>query len=277
MQAVADLRKEYSASGLEEREVPSEPLTLFRRWLDEAVAAQVIEPNAMCLSTVSSDGKPSGRYVLLKGLDERGFVWYTNYQSRKGQELAAAAFQADGVDGGSSSFFPTLIISFLSCSGSPTKFFYLISPPFLPPTAPAGGPPACLTFWWGDLERSVRIEGTVERVAEAESKAYFESRPRGSRIGAWASNQSRPIASRTALEAQYEDVCAQFGGEKEEGNEGQVKPVPKPEHWGGFRLVPIRVEFWKGRQSRLHDRLAYTLQQEKAGGKKKWGLERLQP
>ncbi|GAB5032203.1 pyridoxamine 5-phosphate oxidase [Nannochloropsis oceanica] len=242
MQAVADLRKEYSASGLEEHEVPSEPMTLFRRWLDEAVAAKVVEPNAMCLSTVSADGKPSGRYVLLKGLDDRGFVWYTNYQSRKGQELAAAAFHVDGVD------------------------------------APAAGPPACLTFWWGDLERSVRIEGTVERVAEAESQAYFNSRPRGSRIGAWASNQSRPIGSRAALEAQYEDVCARFGGEKEEDNEGQVQPVPKPEHWGGFRLVPERVEFWKGRQSRLHDRLAYALLQEegKAGGRK-WALERLQP
>lgn len=109
MQAVADLRKEYSASGLEEDEVPSEPLTLFRRWLDEAVAAQVIEPNAMCLSTVSLDGKPSGRYVLLKGLDERGFVWYTNYQSRKGQELAAAAFHADGADG----TFPLSLCFFL--------------------------------------------------------------------------------------------------------------------------------------------------------------------
>ena len=160
-----------------------------------------------------------------------------------------------------------------------TFFIFLMYIPSssFPPTAPAAGPPACLTFWWGDLERSVRIEGTVERVAEAESKAYFESRPRGSRIGAWASNQSHPIASRTALEAQYEDVCARFGGEKEEGNEEQVKPVPKPEHWGGFRLVPERVEFWKGRQSRLHDRLAYTSQQEEKAGGKKWGLERLQP
>jgi len=111
MQAVADLRKEYSSSGLEEDEVPSEPLTLFRRWLDEAVAAQVIEPNAMCLSTVSLDGKPSGRYVLLKGLDERGFVWYTNYQSRKGQELAAAAFHADGADG--TFYFSDVVLLFL--------------------------------------------------------------------------------------------------------------------------------------------------------------------
>jgi len=245
MSSVADLRKEYSASGLVEENMPSEPLSVFRQWLDEAVAAQVLEPNAMCLSTVSSDGKPSGRFVLLKGLDDRGFTWFTNYQSRKGHDLAGAPM-APAVT--SSAAIPP------SSSGS--------SPP----------PFAALTFWWGDLERSVRVEGWVERLSEEASQAYFDSRPRGSRIGAWASEQSRPIGSRSDLESQYASVSARFGGE--EGNDS-AHPIPKPAQWGGFRLVPERVEFWKGRQSRLHDRLIYTLEEDKAG--RIWKLTRLQP
>ncbi len=226
MKSVADLRKEYSAVGLEEATVPPEPFALFRQWLDEAVQAKVVEPNAMCLSTVCpTTGRPSARYVLLKGLDPRGFVWYTNYESRKGQEL---------------------------------------------PTTSNKEAFACLTFWWGDLERSVRVEGRVERVSEAESQEYFDSRPRGSRLGAWASNQSRPIASREALQAQFEDVAARFGGVEGTGE------IAKPPHWGGYVLRPDRMEFWKGRQSRLHDRLAYTLQGKEGEGRV-WGLERLQP
>lgn len=163
--SVSHLRKEYSHQGLLESDFsPAQgPLALFQRWLQEAIEAKTVEPNAMCLSTCDSDGRPSARYVLLKGLDERGFTWYTNYESRKGQELAS-------------------------------------------------NPHAALTFWWGELERSVRVEGQVERVSEEESDKYFHSRPRGSQIGAWSSNQSRVIAGRDALEAQEKAIVEQFEG-----------------------------------------------------------------
>ncbi|RYH15224.1 pyridoxamine 5'-phosphate oxidase [archaeon] len=213
---LADLRKEYSSRGLVEENVviSNGPFELFEAWLNDAVAARVIEPNAMCLSTCV-DNKPSARFVLLKGFDERGFVWYTNYESRKGQEL---------VD----------------------------------------NPHAALTFWWGELERSVRIEGKVERVSSAESDEYFNSRPRGSQIGAWTSNQSRAIENRAILEEQERIVAERFGKEG---------PVPRPPHWGGFRLIPHRIEFWKGRASRLHDRLVF----ERSCLSSAWALERLQP
>ena len=223
---VSDMRKEYSEQPLLEADVPADPYTLFAAWFDEACAAGAgIEPNAMCLSTVSPDThRPSARYVLLKGHDDRGFVWYTNYGSRKSNDLAATPF-------------------------------------------------AALTFWWGDLERSVRLEGAVEKVSEEESAAYFYSRPRTSQIGAWSSNQSTEISGRAALEAQEAEVEKRFA---------DADVIPKPPHWGGFRLVPDRVEFWKGRASRLHDRLAYTKVADDPSGaalmsKSTWSIARLQP
>ena len=194
--SISDLRKEYSRQGLDESLLPKNPHTLFTTWFQEACDAKVIEPNAMCLSTCK-DNKPSARIVLLKAFDEKGFVWFTNYESRKGMELES-------------------------------------------------NPYAALTFWWGDLERSVRVEGVVEKVSTEESVEYFHSRPRNSQIGAWTSNQSKPIASREALQAQELAIQTRFEG-----------VVPKPEHWGGYRLVPNRVEFWKGREGRLHDRILF--------------------
>mmetsp|Transcript_34255 Transcript_34255/g.45283 ORF Transcript_34255/g.45283 Transcript_34255/m.45283 type:complete len:278 (+) Transcript_34255:49-882(+) len=217
--SVADFRKEYGSTGLDESKMPKSPFDQFQQWFDEAVQSEVLEPNAMCLSTADpATMRPSARYVLMKGFDSRGFVWYTNYDSRKGQEL--------------------------------------ISNPW-----------ASLTFWWGDLERSVRVEGRVEKVSEEESDQYFGSRPAGSQLGALASDQSRPIPNRESLEQKLTNLEASY-------NENQQKSIPRPSHWGGFRLIPDRMEFWKGRSSRLHDRIVYTLDQDNNNS---WIIERLQP
>jgi pyridoxamine 5'-phosphate oxidase len=209
---LADLRKSYERDELGEDASRADPLQQFDQWLSEAIAAEVPEPNAMTLATVASNLRPSTRVVLIKGYDERGIVWFTNYDSRKGQELA-------------------------------------------------GNPYAALQFHWVELERVVRIEGLVEKVSAEESDAYFNSRPLDSRIGAWASPQSQVIAGRSVLLANAARYGAQF----------LLKP-PRPPHWGGFRLVPDRWEFWQGRKSRLHDRLRYTLD---GGGR--WVRERLAP
>jgi len=197
MTDLAALRKSYELAELDEGASAAEPLQQFERWLAEAIAAQLPEPNAMTLATVGADGKPSTRIVLIKGCDPRGIVWYTNYHSRKGRELALHPF-------------------------------------------------AALQFHWVELERVVRIEGAVEKVSDAESDAYFASRPLDSRIGAWASPQSEVIASRATLLANAARHGAQF----------LLKP-PRPPHWGGYRLLAETWEFWQGRKSRLHDRLRY--------------------
>ncbi len=208
---LSDQRKSYERDALDETEAASDPLHQFQSWMDEAFAAKVPEPNAMTLATVGADGRPSTRIVLIKGFDSRGIVWFTNYESRKGRELAAH-------------------------------------------------PVAALQFHWVELERVVRIEGAVERVDDAESDAYFASRPLDSRIGAWASPQSEVIASRGVLVANAAKVSAKF-----------LLNPPRPPHWGGFRLKPDTWEFWQGRKSRLHDRLRYSLD----GGS--WRRERLAP
>src|SRR3954452_20173854 len=199
---IAALRKSYERAELSEDASHADPLRQFDRWLTEAITAEVPEPNAMTLATVASDMRPSTRIVLVKGYDERGIVWYTNYDSRKGRELA-------------------------------------------------GNPFAALQFHWVELERVVRIEGTVEKVSATESDAYFASRPLDSRIGAWASPQSEVIASRAALVANVAKYGAQFLPAM------LTSGPPRPPHWGGYRLVPDRWEFWQGRKSRLHDRLRY--------------------
>lgn len=210
--AIADLRKSYERAELSEDASEAQPLRQFEKWLNEAITGEVPEPNAMTLATVGHDLRPSTRIVLIKGYDERGIVWYTNYESRKGHELA-------------------------------------------------GNPFAALQFHWVELERVVRIEGRVEKVSDEESDAYFNSRPLDSRIGAWASPQSQVISGRSVLVANAARYGAQF----------MLKP-PRPPHWGGFRLVPERWEFWQGRKSRLHDRLRYRL--EDNGN---WVRERLAP
>lgn len=208
---IADLRKSYERAELDESASLDEPLAQFDRWMHEAIAAEVPEPNAMTLATVGADGRPSTRVVLIKGYDARGIVWYTNYESRKGRELSVH-------------------------------------------------PVAALQFHWVELERVVRIEGTVTRVSDEESDAYFASRPLDSRIGAWASPQSQVITTRTVLLANAARYAAQFA----------LSP-PRPPHWGGFRLQPDAWEFWQGRKSRLHDRLRYR----QADGR--WCRERLAP
>jgi len=209
---IADLRKSYERAELSESDSHAQPIDQFDRWMKEAIHSEVPEPNAMTLATVASNLRPSTRVVLIKDYDASGIVWYTNYQGRKGQELA-------------------------------------------------GNPYAALQFHWVELERVVRIEGVVEKVSEAESDAYFHSRPLDSRIGAWASPQSQVISGRGVLVANAARYGAQF----------MLQP-PRPPHWGGYRLKPDTWEFWQGRKSRLHDRLRYSLQTEGA-----WLRERLAP
>ncbi len=210
--SIADLRKSYELAELVESAALADPLKQFELWLNEAIAANVPEPNAMTLATVGADLRPSTRIVLIKGLDARGPMWFTNYQSRKGIELAGNAF-------------------------------------------------AALQFHWVEMERTVRIEGVVEKISPEESDAYYASRPVGSRIGAWASPQSDVVASREVLEANEAAFAARFGDQP-----------PRPPHWGGYRLRPDNWQFWQGRPSRMHDRLRYVLQADWA-----WLRERLAP
>ncbi len=214
--ALADLRKSYERAELDESASHEDPLAQFGDWLRQALDAKIPEPNAMTLATVGADGRPSTRVVLIKGLDARGLAWYSNFDSRKGRELAAEPF-------------------------------------------------AALQFHWVELERVVRIEGRVETFADTEADAYFASRPLASRIGAWASPQSEVIASRDVLAERWADFAERFG-----------ETPPRPPHWGGFRLVPDRWEFWQGRRSRLHDRLRYR-QVAQGAGAPTWVRERLAP
>jgi len=210
----ADLRREYARARLDEADVSHDPFVEFARWFAEAQDAQVPDANAMTLATATAHGEPSARIVLLKAFDERGFVFFTDYRSRKGAELEA-------------------------------------------------NPRAALVFYWAELDRQVRITGGVALTTREESERYFRSRPLGSRLGAWASHQSRVIPGRAALEADLREVEARF----EDGD------VPLPAHWGGYRVVPDAIEFWQGRESRLHDRIRYV----REGGGRGWRVERLSP
>ena len=209
---IADLRKDYTLEGLSETEIDPNPFIQFKKWFEQALAAQLPEPNAMTIATTTPDGKPSARMVLLKDFDERGFVFFTNYNSRKGQELAQ-------------------------------------------------NPQAAIVFWWAELERQVRILGSVEKVSESESNDYFESRPAKSRLGAWASNQSEIITNREVLEQRMQELQSKYENQE----------IPRPQHWGGLRVIPTEIEFWQGRSSRLHDRLLYTLDDGS------WKIQRLSP
>ncbi len=211
---MTDARKEYEQGALTEADVERDPIRQFTRWYDAAVAAGVPEPEAMTLSTATAEGRPSARIVLLRGYDERGFCFFSNYTSHKGRELAA-------------------------------------------------NPYAALTFHWTALERQVRIEGRVDQTTAAESDAYFQSRPSQSRIGAWSSPQSAVIADREVLEQLVKNYQQQYPDES---------AIPRPEHWGGYRLIPNLIEFWQGRPSRLHDRLQFS-----RAGEAAWKLERLAP
>lgn len=211
--SLASLRVEYRRGRLLEAEADADPMVTFAAWFAEAQEAGVYEPNAMTLATADAAGRPSARVVLLKGVDARGFTFFTNYASRKGQELAA-------------------------------------------------NPWAALCFWWGPLERQVRVEGPVEPISAAESDDYYRSRPRGARLGAWASAQSQVISGRQVLEQRLAQLEAEYAGQE----------PPRPPYWGGYRLLPSAIEFWQGGLNRLHDRLHYTRRADAA-----WRLERLSP
>ncbi len=208
---IAAIRKEYTLEKLEINSIKTNPIEQFQDWFSEALSSQMLEPTAMHLATVGKDNKPSGRIVLLKGIDS-GFLFFTNYESRKGKELTINSF-------------------------------------------------AAITFYWADLERQVRIEGKIEKVSAEDSEQYFRSRPKASQIGAIVSPQSQVIADREGLAEKMQDLTAQYANEL----------PPRPAHWGGYRLVPEVIEFWQGRQSRLHDRIRYTKTTDN------WQIERLAP
>ncbi|KAF1018173.1 MAG: pyridoxamine 5'-phosphate oxidase [Burkholderia sp.] len=212
MTSLSNLRINYSRAALDEADIASDPMRQFDTWFKEARDAQLPEPNTMTLATVDPEGRPSARIVLIKGVDRRGFVFFTNYESRKGREIAH-------------------------------------------------NPHAALLFYWIELERQVRIEGRIEKTSAVESDSYFASRPVGSRIGAWASEQSTVIADREVLEARERDCAVRYG-----------ENPPRPPHWGGYRLLPEVIEFWQGRPSRLHDRLLYQRNAADA-----WTIKRLSP
>lgn len=210
---IVSLRKEYSSAFLNEEDVNHNPFKQFELWMHQAVEAEILEPNAMTVSSVSSEGKPSSRIVLLRGFDENGFVFYTNYNSHKGHDMAQNKY-------------------------------------------------ACLNFFWPELERQIRIEGSIAKIDQQISTNYFHSRPRESQIGAWASIQSAVIANRKVVEDAFAHYTEKFK---------DLEEIPKPEHWGGYNIKPTSIEFWQGRPSRLHDRLRYT---EVNGA---WKIERLSP
>ena len=208
----SSLRKEYTSAGLDKAGVDPDPIVQFHEWFENAVEADLHEPNAMILATATTDGKPSARTVLLKGYDDRGFVFYTNYEGRKAGELEV-------------------------------------------------NPTCALLFYWGELERQIRIEGRASRLSSEESDAYFAGRPRGSRLGAWASEQSHPVEDRSILEERVRALEAEYEG----------REIPRPPFWGGYRVEPDTIEFWQGRENRLHDRIVY----HRSG--RGWKIVRLQP
>jgi pyridoxamine 5'-phosphate oxidase len=213
MNTIADIRKEYTLQSLSETDVFVDPLQQFEKWWNEALQSHIAEVNAMTLATASKEGVPSARIVLLKGFDKKGFVFFTNYNSFKGQQLLE-------------------------------------------------NPRACLVFFWKELERQVRVTGLVEKISDKDSDAYFDSRPEGSRIGAWASPQSEVINGREWLEKNSNTILQQFEGKK----------IERPPYWGGYCVRPVCIEFWQGRPDRLHDRIQYNLQDDAS-----WDIERLAP
>jgi pyridoxamine 5'-phosphate oxidase len=211
--SIADIRKDYQLQSLQENDVDAHPIRQFDKWWQDAIRSEIDEVNAMTVATASADGVPSARIILLKGYDEQGFVFFTNYESYKGKQLEE-------------------------------------------------NPRACLVFFWKELERQIRITGIVEKVSAEESDTYFNSRPEGSRVGAWVSPQSQVIINRAWLDEKQAALSKKFS----------IEPVTRPPHWGGYRVKPICIEFWQGRASRLHDRIQYTLREDG-----QWTIERLAP